>query len=487
MMVKIPKKQIDHIESKRPGRTIILAKPSFRIIELHKKIYLWLIQFFYLATSRLSEKTRERGIVLCIFLMHALFLTNLSFVAFDNVPYLFLHLVFFGLAILLTIDQKYESLDFSWPQMMVFFLLGFGILLTAIHERSKTFFLFFLLFAFFYPLVAYVLDQAHLKKWIALFCRAYLLFVVLVVIGSFLFAPLTKKQYLSLFSDPNELSYIAILGILASYYLLGKVEKKSKKWAAYLLIGILLSFIIFTRSRTGILVSVLLLGLQGLKAILEKSFRWKRFVLQILAFVLLYLASFGFLTKLTPELEDFVKNSFHVDIQQSLQAKHGKDATSLLDFTEALYKRGTKGITTEGDFSSGRTAIWKQVLRHAGFFGHKEETIYEPNHFMHHMYAHNSILQVWYSWGMLACLAFLGLLVYDLLVSLLLLARLKMLGPDLVYILGVFLAYAIFMLLYSFQNPIFTPITFLFYLVSLVRWKDLPPKSLASQSPREKA
>lgn len=226
----------------------------------------------------------------------------------------------------------------------------------------------------------------------------------LLVIISIMLCPLSSIQYQSFTGNPNALGLYAVLGLCSALYLLFKASGK-KQIVCMVLIGIACSYVIFSRSRTALLVMLFYLMMIFIWSIVNGRLKKKNiknalnFTIIIIVVVICSYLSHTYVNDFIGIKDnDRIKAGFESIFCAELDYDYQN--TTLLEVIKQGSQRSLKGIADESSFSSGRTAIWIDFIEHLNLSGHGSGTRTIDN--VSGYNAHNGYLQVAYSYGVLA-------------------------------------------------------------------------------------
>ena len=238
---------------------------------------------------------------------------------------------------------------------------------------------------------------------------------LLVIVVSVLLYPLGTEQYQSFTGNPNSLGSIAALGVDTSMYLRLKLENRFK----YLYLfteGIGIGLIIFSRSRTALLIVIASYVLLSAYYILNKNVNKTTIIKAIKFIAIVFISNIIIYTCLT-SINDSIGLKNNNDVRANFEKHFVVDVdtdNSNVNLRQIFLmgsQRSLKGIADDNSFSSGRVMIWKTFCKNLNFFpGHKEGTL-EVNHIKGYN-AHNSFLQIAYSFGIIASMIYMGIVLY---------------------------------------------------------------------------
>lgn len=318
---------------------------------------------------------------------------------------------------LLMKKESFELYKFKKLYLILFEIIGISFLFNGIYFSILGYIAIGLVFSVIVPLLhitSYSVKEFSLCKGLSL--GVLVSFVIFFVISLICGPPLGLNQYTSICSNPNTLgSYMIIVNASVIYLSFDAYEKKSPRaWMYFFALGLELSIMVLTNSRTTLIAVTLQLAFAFTVCVVKCIKRKnkdeilklvKRLVLAIIIFVLMFIAVFFALTSVKKEI---------IGALPSIQVQKEYEETSFSDIVGRTYLRYTKGLSevsqsggdakTNDAFTSGRKEIWKQFIENLSFMGHKEEgrRIVEESRYYVSTNAHNAYIQMGYSAGILA-------------------------------------------------------------------------------------
>ena len=280
-----------------------------------------------------------------------------------------------------------------------------------------------LTFAVAIPATALIMGEYQLTDIFTCIARACIIvFGILMVISFFFGPPLQLDRYASVLGNPNLLANFLIVSIPCTIFLVVQSLQAGKNASATLfvfLLGMEISVCFFSNMRTAMFAVILQL-MATLLALLviffrrERQKRWlklaRRAVVCVLCFAAAFWVTFTLLTSAMDLLED------------PQNGGQTGSTTSMGDSITIAGDRFTKGFeSNENDaFTSGRLGIWQQYIGELRITGHAKESmdIVNGDRAYKDTNAHNYYIQIAYSAGIPAGLAFAAAIVmmmYDLL------------------------------------------------------------------------
>lgn len=334
-------------------------------------------------------------------------------------------LLVFGLTTALVANREMKTGIEGIPKnrkriAFVLFFLGLWMIVTGFFTRSRGQVFQGAFFGIFVPASWLVTTNRESKKELirasGLASVGALLFLLVI---SVCFVPIYPGQYSSILLNPNGLAQALIPMVISTGCLVAEnlVQPKKTLWGrigmsvlTIVLFGVSISFMIFTKSRTGLLSLLVVVALCFLYAHFKtRGSLWKTTVFVVLAFLMLSPTLFmlkdvgyGLLkwelrTKgsaqrlIGDEIETYTASADEQiqDIDLSLQ-------------TQSFMDRIGKGITDEADTSSGRFAIWNVAIKKISFFGRPQYSTFAVTysnrvHITNN--THNILLQMGYYYG----------------------------------------------------------------------------------------
>lgn len=227
-------------------------------------------------------------------------------------------------------------------------------------------------------------------------------FLVLFIVSAF-FSQLTSEQYSAVTGNPNAIGIFSAWAFCGATYIAKKKERYHKYFAIFIQ-GIALGFIIFSRSRTALLIPMGIVAFLLITFIVNRDKRKsflniiKAFVMILLSFAISYVAvtsfhqTFGFSPKSDTAIA--LKNTFDVTFEQN---KYGDAQIGIGDVISQSGKRSVKGLGDGNSFTSGRILVWQTFVKELNLSGHQSGLL-EVNKIKNYN-AHNGYIQVAYSFG----------------------------------------------------------------------------------------
>lgn len=327
---------------------------------------------------------------------------------------------------LLIKKESFELYQFKKRYLILFEIIGISFLFNGIYFLVLGYIAIGLVFSVVVPLVhiiSYSITEFSVCRGISL--GVLVSFVFFLVVSLICGSSLGLNQYTSICSNPNTVgNYMIVVNASILYLIFDAYKKKSPRaWIYFFILGLELSIMVLTNSRTTLIAVVLQLAF-ALAVCVVKCVKKrnkseivdliKRLCLIIIIFVLMFVTVFFALTSVKKEIMDLIP---------SVQVQKEYEEISFNEILKRTYLRYTKGLNeisqsdgnVESDdaFTSGRKEIWKQFTENLGFMGHKEEgrRIVEESRYYAKTNAHNVYIQIGYSAGILAGIAMILLIV----------------------------------------------------------------------------
>lgn len=366
---------------------------------------------------------------------------------------LLLNIVFLQLSILVPSDYRFKlQMVVHWFTIMVVLvcLTGFkfdfkfrptkSMLLVAIVGAS--FIINGIMFSFVgymaiggtvlivYPVLGLVSKDDDIKKRLFRICATafHLSFYVLIVLSLTIGPEMVLGQYCSVIANPNGLGNYLNAVIISEVFLL--VLKDKNKVIHLVSLGGAMSLLIFAASRTAIL-GVIFSGLFFLVYIIKRYADWKKVLSLVLSIVVVSAVfvpiNYYLIDKVNPVVKEKVLET--IEPMEGLHKVLSDPATfrprsweyteEMLDEEEDMedledamgffFLRMFKGIGGKGTFGSGRARLWAEFFSATGLVGHQKEEMELSTSVTYYdaVNAHNTYIQLGYSAGLIAGIAFL--------------------------------------------------------------------------------
>jgi len=232
--------------------------------------------------------------------------------------------------------------------------------------------------------------------------------IILCVLSVSIGPSIKLDQYCSIFGNPNTLANFAIAYAVCSLYII--ISTNKRRWLYTICFGISGAFLLFSESRTGGISFIAILLITLIYSYICSTDR-KKWLISVCVVFMTFIISVPSVFIILKDVNPVV----HSGISRIISIGN-HDEKNQVDFNGIIDRsldRSMKGITDNSNFTSGRLEIWEDYVKHVALFGHSKE---ERNvRISYREYsntnAHNSILQVAYSAGILAGIALLLLLI----------------------------------------------------------------------------
>lgn len=405
--------------------------------------------------------------------------------------------------IICTVIARYTNFNnfvisnlFKDPIFYFILLLGISYIASSLIYSDRDRLVMGITIGLIMPICSSILNRDFEKKiFLCGFTIGNVIAFFFLFFASLFFAPkIYTGQYYSILLNPNGLSTALLPMLISSLYLLEINRKKGKKIKVVLhliILSFIVSFLILSMSRTGLLsfVGVLLIYLLYLLINTRNKMYTLKMVfiimfLSYLAFSISSLAVTNFSVNIlkyramnTNKVYVFnQENSGYLDSKEvlnSIKCKKYKSVESSLEGD--LEKRLSKGSRTGEDVSSGRVSIWKASIDQLNFKGHSRyDYFYVPERDINTNDTHNIYLDMGYFLGIPSIIFMIVIMVFNIYRSLNSFIK----GWDTKYVsesqlLTTFVVTAFFILsmLASVYNPIGTIIGMIFWIISC--WKSI--------------
>ena len=349
-------------------------------------------------------------------------------------------------------------------------VIGLSFLINAIILKTLGYFAIAGIFMIVMPAAQYALAHRETDEVVGCICKGIFLFYISVLAVSMFCAPaLTNFMYASVFENKNRLGILLLICVPANAYLF--LKQKSGSVKKYLYFASLISSVticVFTSARTSILsILVILLFLSvlwlfsGAKQKSELKTRLVRLGIYLLILIAIPLIVFFMLNTVRKSLIKLSDKSAEQTSQIQSQAQPAKQTTAQKaqapkqtqaakqttakqtqaqkqapakqtqatkkatakaapkktaeqedDFSLDYFKKGFDNNGKNETITSGRITIWAEFLENLSFKGHDPEfrRIKYRARWLD-AYAHNAYIQVSYSAGIIAGIAYIALAV----------------------------------------------------------------------------
>lgn len=333
-----------------------------------------------------------------------------------------------GVCYLCIFDGKIYLDKFKHPITILVFL--FGLITTVIGFKHGVlgYISYGVFFAFVVPaFITTVNSKKHMKILLFGMSIASIISFIIVFCCSILFTSLDIEQYAGITGNPNSIGAYAALAFLCCTYLT-KETKNINRYLLYIIEGIAIGIVIFSRSRTALLMVFITVMFELFSIIINKQYKTnlKTLFIKIIAilasiyfayFCVVYVSMFsqniGFADNKAFLEKHFSNISQEEKIEQPEQSTQNKEPIEFEELIDASTKRNLKGFIDGGSISSGRTAIWFNFLCESNILGHEKSTLaIEADGYVKDYNAHNGYIQVTYNFGLIAGLIYLAISIY---------------------------------------------------------------------------
>lgn len=351
-----------------------------------------------IAKFRLSNNVKQKILEILYFMMASFFLINIKIEIRFDIKIIILSLII-SLVYAFTFEKKIIMNKFNLIIAGCFVLIGGCFAISAIKFNVLGYAAYAIIFSVL--ISAFAVTKINWEMNItALIKSAYYINWIVVIISFILYPNDIIGGYYSFVENSNYLAMLLSLYIICLLILL--YISKSKRYLV--LIGIDIMVLIFTESRTGMLVLVSSFIIYCIFLLKGKQINRKRIIVTISILMVTMLGTICIFGFFTPTAYKFI--SGHIkQLERPIPEELKKDFShdTLISFSNKM----GKGISnTEGRFTSGRAEIWGNYLSEIGIQGHEDEHIkIKENDKLVERDAHNSILQISFSAGIFAGIA----------------------------------------------------------------------------------
>ncbi len=372
--------------------------------------WLKLLDFISRMNDKIPSKRKDRilsilfmGYFLCYFFGYELN-PSIRFSVITIVGFLITAMM---VLVALNTDQK----PFVWNKKSVFFLLVLGLSFFSfgVYFHMVGYIAISLLFLVVLPVYYYTAHNNQPKERFPMaFAKGSFYSFVLFLILGFTSGPILEMdQYSSILHNPNGLANYLVVVIPALLYLFFKEEKAIWKYGSLILTGIALVELFFSRSRTGYLIGIALILLFLIVMFINEN--TKKALKSILLLVIIVALAFPSTFFMLTVAKKWESKQFPQLQLEGYSGKGGGGDVSLEDLLEKGVDRSLKGLSDDGNITSGRSEIWKTYWKEVSFLGHKKEELEVTISYREYAStnAHNVYLQVAYSAGIIAGVAML--------------------------------------------------------------------------------
>ncbi len=436
-----------------------------RIIQFHegqnRKLQVFCARYI---PAKWREK-RESILDLTFYFLFLFYTVGANFYGFSLGLRLLLHSITLLLALSLFCEPNPEpaSPDLFWT--FAYYLMGIGSLATCIVVRGKAYLLLSLVWLILFPFARSVLKRDVFYLWLKRFCITLCRFFVAVLAISLVLSPLTESQYVGIYSDPNDLAMICVMAIISNLFLY-HVEKTKKKERHVIFSIIATTLILFSRSRTGMVMMFWVYVMYIAYLLVHKEVVVRRISKFIASNVLCYLILYLVLSYGTPISAHAIYPLINPAYKEQLEKQDGKEIT-FEESLSLLLQKSMKGAGDNMDVSSGRIRIWQAGIKKMSVFGHLDERVYVRTYEHRRMLLHNAVLQIWYSTGVFGMVGYLLLMGNIAKKSLRGIRRFSALSVENIVVLSFLGCYAVYLLFFSSYHPFASPLTWIAFFASM--------------------
>jgi len=278
------------------------------------------------------------------------------------------------------------------------------------------------------PIISLVVNKYNANKRL-LSCLArggIIAFIILFFLSAF-FAPLNDLQYASIMLNPNGFGVFCTATLIFVIFIINEriVNKKIRSvLPLYVLLGIVLSMIVFCQSRTTYLCTIFIVAIWAVYllncAIKNKIFvaMTMKIVIMIIMVVIMFpVTSYSVVfihnhfTRFESDLIGYNYEYYEGYYVKSKVDKNDNYSQVIKRCISGSGKRIGKGIKTNEDLSSGRVYIWKSAIKYLNYRGHSADSRFYVN-FGYRLpkntgETHNIFLQVGYYEGIITMIFFM--------------------------------------------------------------------------------
>lgn len=296
-------------------------------------------------------------------------------------------------------------------------IIGVSFLINGVAFRAKGYLAIGVIFTFLVPIMQYLLAKSDIKELVDSFAKGIAIMYLSLLVMSILFAPkLTNFQYVSVLYNKNSLGSFLTIVIPSSFYLF--IHSKTLKFRIlyWSLLVSSITLMVFSSSRTAFLAAFFMVLYLVIIEIVNKKrnkdsnkFKPINLVFYLLATVLVPVVMFlllstlrGFIIKQTGPYNIFYTKEEAIELRLDMEEE-------TTDFSLDYLGKGFSNTVGEDNLTSGRMTIWKKFLSETKFTGHATESmlVQSDTRLFKAAYAHNVYIQVAYSVGIIAGVAYL--------------------------------------------------------------------------------
>ncbi len=373
----------------------------------------YILSPLYNITKKISPRIKDAGFVLSgvmiviLFFVHSTGILSMRYLFYFSIGCLFL-----GIMILCTINKDMQPISFKPAPMILWFIAGITMLFSGIFN-SVDFLPEAVLFTVAYPILFIVWNNND-EKYI--FSRLMLIIKIsflIYIITSALFFPMLSLRYSGLFTNVNGAAeYYVIVSVFLLIDFLNEKLFSAKFIRNAVLLGLCISLLMYTNSRTG-LIALFLAAIIGLCVYFFTNTRGRRKIFfsklgTLIVSVILFFTSSIYIFQLgkyinLPSLNMYSKTDETINFEESWELS--KDRFFITD-SDGIEGTGESAISI---YSTGRLGIWTEYAKQLNLLGHKDagtaQFIYKGENKTYHT-AHMTILQFAYENGIVSGIAY---------------------------------------------------------------------------------
>jgi len=331
----------------------------------------------------------------------------------DRIGYL---TMFIGIIVtILTVEAKPRKIIIRKSLLIPLLLLGLCYFVSALLYHDRFRFVVGFYFILIIPFIVLLLsNKKNRGNFLFSFSIGSIISFVIFIVLSLIYAPLTDERYSSILLNPNGLVFVLLPITISILYMLEKAKKYTAKIIWYFvllfLFGVNIAFILYARSRTGLLSVILMF----IFLIIYWTITKKKILIQLISLLLAILIciplSYFMLTDINSHILDlrrmtspritvfFSMNYKVIESNDILIAQ--KNTTNLNVVMKNIQKRSTVGISDDSDISSGRYRIWESFSNSINWKGHdSQDGIWISKKNPNSNDPHNMFLKIGYDLG----------------------------------------------------------------------------------------
>ena len=331
-----------------------------------------------------------------------------------------------SLCLLNIYSDFYRKAQMKRHYLILFAIIGGSFLFNGLYFGRMAYVIIGITFAIVIPITHIILSGCGVCNITKSAVSGIKISFIFFLIASVIFGPsLSEFQYSSFLGNPNAVGYYMIVVVASLLFTLQnyrKNESYKKRIYTYILLGLSLSLMLFSNSRTSIVacfIGIVFYIVVQMFHCLMGDFRrdgltlLKRLIVFVLIWCICFASTFFLLTTVNKAFAKIIDNIVVPSYDVDKGDETGSDVT-MSENIELIGDRLGKGIGESGDaFTSGRIGIWEDYISNIGLLGHdkEERAIVSGGRVYENTNAHNVYLQVAYSAGMIAGIAMLVLVI----------------------------------------------------------------------------